>query len=197
MILDSSVLIAADRGKLDLEALLRAHGDEVFQIAAITAAELLHGCERANTDPVRERRRRFVKGVIRDFGVAPLTLADAREHARLWALLENAGRIIGPRDREIAATALAMGFLVATRNVGEFGRVPRPATGGCRAVCERLTAPRNRHTRRNAPQQRTGILPPIGIVGRTISFQRLRLGGSVADVGLRKIRARLPGSRCA
>ena len=124
VILDSSVLIAAERGKLDLEALLRAHGDEVFQIAAITAAELLHGCEPANLDSVRESRSRFVEGVIRDFGVAPFTLAEAREHARLWALLENAGRMIGPRDMEIAATALAMGFSVATRNVGEFGRVP-------------------------------------------------------------------------
>ena len=124
VILDSSVLIAAERGKLDLESLRRAHGDEVFQIAAITAAELLHGCERANSEPVRERRSRFVEGVIRDFGVAPFTLAEAREHARLWALLENAGRMIGPRDMEIAATALAMGFSVATRNVGEFGRVP-------------------------------------------------------------------------
>ena len=124
VILDSSVLIAAERGKLDLQGLLRAHRDEVFQIAAITAAELLHGCERANSDPLRERRSRFVEGVIRDFGVVPFTLTEAREHARLWATLEIAGQMIGPRDLEIAATALAMGFAVATRNLGEFRRIP-------------------------------------------------------------------------
>ncbi len=124
VILDSSVLIAAERGKLDLQGLLRAHRNEVFQIAAITAAELLHGCERANSDPLRERRSRFVEGVIRDFGVVPFTLAEARECAQIWALLEKAGQMIGLRDMEIAATALALGFSVATRNVGEFRRVP-------------------------------------------------------------------------
>ena len=124
VILDSSVLIAAERGKFDLVGLLRAHADEVFQLAAITASELLHGCERANTAAVRERRVRFVEGVIRDFGVVPFALDEAREHARIWALLESTGEIIGPRDLEIAATALAMGFALATRNLGEFRRVP-------------------------------------------------------------------------
>lgn len=123
VIIDSSVLIAAERGKFDLPMLLRAHADEVFQIAAITAAELLHGCERANDATVRERRVRFVEGLIRDFGVVPFTLAEAREHARLWAELESSGQTIGPRDMEIAATAQALGFSVATRNVGEFRRV--------------------------------------------------------------------------
>ena len=91
---------------------------------AIAAAELLHGCERANSDSVRERRSLFVEGVIRDFGVMPFALAEAREYARIWAMLEGTGQIIGPRDMEIAATALASGFAVATRNLGEFKRVP-------------------------------------------------------------------------
>jgi predicted nucleic acid-binding protein len=98
--------------------------DEVFHLAAITASELLHGCERAQSAKVRERRSEFVEAMIRDFGVVPFTLAEAREHARLWALLETTGEMIGPRDLEIAATALSLGFAVATRNLGEFRRVP-------------------------------------------------------------------------
>ncbi|MCX6982794.1 MAG: PIN domain-containing protein [Verrucomicrobia bacterium] len=124
VILDSSVLIAAERRKFDLVGLLRAHDDEVFQIAAITASELLHGCARATDAVVRERRIRFVEGIIRDFAVAPFTLAEAREHARLWAGLEIQGQMIGPRDLEIAATALTLGFSMATRNLAEFQRVP-------------------------------------------------------------------------
>ena len=124
VILDSSVLIAAEREKFDLVGLLRAHGDDVFQITAITASELLHGCERANDAVVRERRVRFVEGIIRDFGIAPFTLAEAREHARLWANLEIHGQMIGPRDMEIAATALTLGFSMTTRNLAEFRRVP-------------------------------------------------------------------------
>ena len=123
VILDSSVLIAAERGRFDLVGLLHSHAAEVFQIAAITAAELLHGCERANDSAVRARRVRFVEGVIRDFGVVPFALPEAREHARLWAELETQGQVIGPRDMEIAATALALGFSVATQNLGEFKRV--------------------------------------------------------------------------
>lgn len=124
VILDSSVLIAAERGRFDLYGLLEAHPAEVFQIAAITAAELLHGCERAINATVRARRVQFVEGFIRDFGAVPFQLAEAREHARLWATFEMAGLTIGPRDMEIAATALSLGFSVATRNTVEFQRVP-------------------------------------------------------------------------
>jgi predicted nucleic acid-binding protein len=124
VILDSSVPIATERGRFDFVGFLSAHPDEVLHLAAITASELLHGCERAQSAQVRERRSQFVEAMIRDFGVVPFTLAEAREHARVWALLETTGQMIGPRDLEIAATALSLGFAVATRNLGEFRRVP-------------------------------------------------------------------------
>ena len=124
VILDSSVLIAAERGRFDLQALLSAHATETFQIAAITASELLHGCERATDPRIRDRRVRFVESVIIQFGVVPFTILEAREHARIWAALEMEGRIIGPRDMEIAATALARDCSLATRNTVEFRRIP-------------------------------------------------------------------------
>jgi tRNA(fMet)-specific endonuclease VapC len=124
VIVDSSVFIAAERGRFDLVAFLSAFANERFQIAAITASELLHGCERAIDPIIRERRKRFVEGILQDFAVVPFTLAEAREHARLWAALEIAGQTIGPRDQEIAATARSHGYAVATRNMREFLRVP-------------------------------------------------------------------------
>jgi len=51
VILDSSVLIAAERKRFDLVGFLSAHANDTIFITAITASELLHGCERA-TDPV-------------------------------------------------------------------------------------------------------------------------------------------------
>ena len=39
-LLDSSVLIAAERGKLDLEAILRSAGSDRFAVAAVTASEI-------------------------------------------------------------------------------------------------------------------------------------------------------------
>jgi tRNA(fMet)-specific endonuclease VapC len=54
----------------------------------------------------------------------PFALAEAREHATLWAELEGRGQIIGERDLQIAATAKANGHAVATLNRREFERVP-------------------------------------------------------------------------
>ena len=45
-LIDTSVLIAAERGLLDLEALLNSHAKESIAISAITASELLHGVHR-------------------------------------------------------------------------------------------------------------------------------------------------------
>ena len=53
MILDSSVIIAAERARFDLQGLLETHSDEPIRIAAVTASELLHGWERA---PAGRRR---------------------------------------------------------------------------------------------------------------------------------------------
>ena len=124
IVLDSSVLIAAERGRFDLPRLLADHPAEPFLIAAVTASELLHGCERATDLGVKQRRLRFVEGVLQDFLTLPFALAEAREHARLWAHLGAAGALIGERDLLIAATARANGFAVATLNRGEFVRVP-------------------------------------------------------------------------
>ncbi len=48
----------------------------------------------------------------------------ARVHARLVADLTAAGRLIGPNDVMIAATAVAHGYGLLTLNVREFARVP-------------------------------------------------------------------------
>lgn len=118
-LLDSSVLIRLERSA----AALNLPDEEDVAIAAITASELLHGVHRA--DPAhRAEREAFVEHVLRVFPVQPFDLPIARVHARLWADLAASGRLIGPHDLMIAATALALGWSVATYNPGEFGRVP-------------------------------------------------------------------------
>lgn len=46
VILDSSILIAAERKRFDLVGFFSAHANETIFITAITASELLYGCER-------------------------------------------------------------------------------------------------------------------------------------------------------
>lgn len=124
LILDSSVLIAAERGRFDLPALFRANAGEEFFIAAITASELLHGVERANTPERREKRLLYVEGVLQRLPVIDFEMTVARRHAQLWAELEVARKMIGPHDLLIAATALVHGHALATLNTSEFAHVP-------------------------------------------------------------------------
>jgi predicted nucleic acid-binding protein len=123
-VIDSSVLIAAERGKLDLECVLRDYGDEPVAIAAITASELLHGIHRAVEPTQRNRREAFVERLLADLPLIPFDLVVARVHARLSAELAAKGSPVGAHDLLIAATALAIGYDVATRDERSFPKIP-------------------------------------------------------------------------
>jgi len=123
LILDTSVLIAAEHGSLDLPPFLDAHADEPVAMAAITASELLHGYHRARDAGTRARRAAFVEALLDLIPVLPFGVREARQHAELWAALMRKGSVIGPHDMLIAATALAHGDALATLNRKEFKRV--------------------------------------------------------------------------
>jgi tRNA(fMet)-specific endonuclease VapC len=86
-------------------------------------SELLHGVQRA-TGARRTRRRAFVEHILAGLEAVPVTERVARVHAEVWAELEQRGESVGAHDLWIAATALAHGFGVATRNRRDFERVP-------------------------------------------------------------------------
>jgi tRNA(fMet)-specific endonuclease VapC len=117
-IVDTSVLIQREREGLPAVA---GFGEDTA-IAAITASELLHGVHRADVAS-RARREARVESVLRGLPVIPFDLAVARVHARLWAELASAGTMIGAHDLEVAATAMFLGWDVATHNAREFRRV--------------------------------------------------------------------------
>ena len=123
MILDTSVLVAAERGGFRFEEMLRSLGDEPVGMAAITAAELLHGCHRAPDAGTRARRSAFVEGLLEAIPVFPYGVPEARRHAELWADLAREGALIGPHDMLVGATALARGYALSTLNRREFTRV--------------------------------------------------------------------------
>lgn len=132
-LIDSSVLIAVERaavrkagrggpGLAEVTAALRDDDPEVG-MASITAAELLHGVHRA-ADHARTQRTAFVEAALIAFPPVAFDLAAARIHATLQAGLALRRSPIGAHDLIIAATALAIGWSVATLNHGEFSRVP-------------------------------------------------------------------------
>ncbi|MFZ0392924.1 MAG: PIN domain-containing protein [Terracidiphilus sp.] len=119
ILIDADVLIEAERGSFDLEAWLRSRGEEEFRLAAITMAELWHGVERA-TGAHRIRRQRYLERIFALFEPVGYTAMTAFHHARLWAELEAAGRMIGAHDLILAAIAIERGDWVATFNTRHF-----------------------------------------------------------------------------
>jgi len=122
-LIDSSVLIAAERGELDLDALAAGYAQENIAISAVTASELLHGLHRAATAAQRHRRQAFVEGLLAQLPVVPFDLTVARVHAALWAGLARRGVVVGERDLMIAATAIARNYSLATRNQRSFPKI--------------------------------------------------------------------------
>lgn len=122
VLIDTDLLVNMERGvgNQEVEAVL---GDEERAISVITVSEMLHGVHRA-TGARRAKRGAFVEYLLAGLPAVPITERVARVHADLWAQLSEAGRPIGSHDLWIAATAVAHGLGVATRNATDFERVP-------------------------------------------------------------------------
>ena len=121
-LIDTSVLIAAERGQLDLDRLVGEDGGEPVALSAITAAELLHGVHRLR-GAGRARAERFVERLLDRIPVFDFDLPVARVHAMLSADLATRGIAIGAHDLVIAATAIEHDYEVATRDLRSFPRI--------------------------------------------------------------------------
>lgn len=119
-LIDSSVLVAGQRGQIDPARLGDESDGEPVAIAAISASELLHGVHRLKGAVARTRAERFVEQVLASVPVVAFDLDIARVHARLDAELSAAGRPVGDADLIIAATAVWLDYRVATRDLRSF-----------------------------------------------------------------------------
>ena len=122
IILDTDVIIRGEKGTFDLGGWLAQHATEEIEIAAITVAELWHGVERATAEH-RPRRQAYLETVFTLLPVIPYTDEIAREHARLWAEAEAAGKMTGYYDLIVAATARQRGSHLATFNRRHFEHI--------------------------------------------------------------------------
>lgn len=119
IIFDADVIIRAEKGGFDFKSWCATRLNDEFEIAAITIAELWHGVERA-TGSRRRAREVFLRELISSLTVVAYTEEIAYEHARIWAELEAAGKMIGYYDLIVAATAMERGASVATFNKRHF-----------------------------------------------------------------------------
>jgi tRNA(fMet)-specific endonuclease VapC len=123
LILDADVIIRGEKGTFDLVGWLNLHKEELFEVAAITVAELWHGVERA-TGNRRARRDEYLRAVLSSVFVLPYTEITAFEHARIWAFLSAEGKMPGYYDLIVAATAIEHDSTVVTFNKRHFEDVP-------------------------------------------------------------------------
>lgn len=123
-LIDSSVLVDVERGRTDLGGLLEERGDRVVAMAAITAAELLHGVHRLRVSKRKTRAEAVVETLLASIPVVPFDFVCARARARLGAALARRGITVGTHDLMIGATAVARGFSVVTRDRRSFPRIP-------------------------------------------------------------------------
>jgi predicted nucleic acid-binding protein len=128
LILDSSVLIAAERkgetvGQL-LQHIFAAVGDQDTVLSAIALVELAHGIHRANTPQIRSRREAFIQELLRDVPVYPFTEQIALLAGKLDGEQQSKGVKIPFPDLLIGATAMHLRYAVVTGNPRHFEMIP-------------------------------------------------------------------------
>jgi predicted nucleic acid-binding protein len=128
LILDSSVIIAAERKRQTVEQLLtsvgHAFGEVEIAISAITLAELVHGVARANTPEIRRSRRLFIDEVKKHVPVHPITEGTAEIAGQISGEQAAKGITLPADDLLIGASAIEQGYAVATLNIRHFQKIP-------------------------------------------------------------------------
>jgi len=128
LILDSSVIIAAERKQQTVEELLtlirQIFGDIEIAISAVTVAELVHGVARANTPEIRARRRAFIDELKKHVPVHSVTDSTAEIAGQLSGEQAAKGITLPADDLLIGASAIEQGYAVATLNVRHFQKIP-------------------------------------------------------------------------
>lgn len=132
--IDTSALIALQRGGAAWEAGLAAVADEPAVLPAIVYAELSVGVHLADSPLRAEHRLRRIEALAARCPVVDFDRGIAARWAELYAALSRQGEMIPANDLAIAATALSLefGVLLGPKDEAHYRQVP-----GLRCVCLR------------------------------------------------------------
>ena len=124
LVLDTSVLIEAERGKFSLSSLLcKTFPKESIYISSISVSELYLGAHLSKKS-FKEKRTASIQIMISSLIILDFDSRVAKAHAHAWSQLKKKGILIGPYDLIIAATCLYHQHSLLTFNIKEFSRVP-------------------------------------------------------------------------
>jgi tRNA(fMet)-specific endonuclease VapC len=107
-----------------LEQFRATRAETEIAISVVSIVELVHGAYRAKTQEQTDRRLEFIERLSGNVPVYPVTLEIARHAGRIEGQQEAQGIQLAFEDLLIDATALHLGYGVATLNVRHFQRIP-------------------------------------------------------------------------
>jgi tRNA(fMet)-specific endonuclease VapC len=120
-LLDTNIVSDLIRNPFGRAAQRAEHiGPQRIFTSIVVAAELRYGCAKKGSAKLLAR----VESLLATIPVLPLGQPADAEYGRIRAELEKAGAPIGMNDLLIAAQARALGLIVVTDNMREFGRIP-------------------------------------------------------------------------
>ncbi len=99
---------------------MRKLSPKIIAIPAMVKAELYYG---AFKSVHKERTLIALEKFLSPFKIIPFGDREIKIYAKIRADLEQAGKVIGPNDLIIAATALSHGAVLITHNTKEFSRI--------------------------------------------------------------------------
>lgn len=121
-VLDTNSLIYFFKGIGNVATRLLETPPKDIGIPSIVLYELEVGIAKSTSPAKRSEQLEALKSVI---SVLPFGLQEAKSAAQIRVELENQGKLIGPYDILIAATALANQATLVTHNTKEFGRIKK------------------------------------------------------------------------
>ena len=128
LILDSSVLIAAERQGQNAHQMLafvsREIGETPIGLSVVTLIELVHGAARAGTPERRAKREQFIEELLTAVPIHPITVSLALRAGQIDGETQARGTRLPLSDLLIGVTALELGYSVATANVRHFRSIP-------------------------------------------------------------------------
>jgi predicted nucleic acid-binding protein len=128
LILDSSVLIAAERQGQNARQMLATISGKVgnteVAISVVTLIELAHGAARADTQQRKAKRQQFIQELLMALPIHPVTLSIALRTGQIDGDNQAKGIRLPLSDLLIGVTALELGYGVATGNLRHFQMIP-------------------------------------------------------------------------
>jgi tRNA(fMet)-specific endonuclease VapC len=120
-LLDTNTCIAAMRNHPGVVKRMSAEPPDECAISTVTSYELYTGIAKCSWLHKEQAKIDLLLQTVHEL---PFDAQASREAARLRALLESQGQMIGPYDILLAGHAVAYGVTLVSANTDEFQRVP-------------------------------------------------------------------------